>query len=1026
MTVKDCKQFFDNGFNSEIRRDKNIILKTYTGEQIIPLGYINVKVTVNKTTKQLPLWIVQTGSNPIFGRNWLNEFKLQWHQLKTIRLASHSHSQQSHSTQKSLTDLLNKHCNIFSPGIGKIKEQKAKLTLIPDASPKFCKARTVPYALMQKVEKELDNLEKEGVISKVDYSDWATPIVPVLKKSGDIRLCGDFKVTINPQLQAEQYTLPKIEDIFANLGCGKRFSKIDLRQAYLQLPLDDKSRLLTTINTHKGLYVYNRLVFGITSSPAIWQKTIDRILQGAKGVQCNQDDMIITGENDEEHLQNLAEVLKRLEDHGLKANKDKCLFFQDQVIYCGFKISKDGLHKMPDKVEAVVNAPTPENKTQLRAFLGLLNYYHKFLRNVAHEIQPLHQLLQKDKPFIWSAHCQQAFLKAKQMITSEEVLMRYNPNLPLRLACDASPYGIGGVLSHLTENNEERPIGYISRTLTPAEKNYSQIDKEALAIVWSVKKFYNYICGRHFTLYTDHQPLKYIFSPSTGIPVMSAARQQRYAAFLSGFNYTIEYKSSKNHANADSFSRLPLPSTEKDDSLMETMYYTEILDALPIDSTTVSKSSRQDAAISKVMDYLASTWPSTVNDDIKPFLHRQHELSIHQNCLLWGSRVIIPTKLRSQVLHQLHDGHLGIVKMKTMARNYFWWPGLDKDIEQLAKSCTGCMFSQQNPQPSPLHPWVFPDKPWQRLHIDYAGPFLGRMFLIVIDAHSKWAEVIPTNSSTSSATIDILHTIFARFGLPTQLVSDNAPTFTSEEFRNFMRSNGIKHITGAPYHPSTNGIAERFVQVFKNAMKSAKPDHGSLYNKLSKFLLAYRNVSHNTTGETPAKLLLGKNTRTRLDLLKPSLSNKVSQSQSDQVKNHSQAQTRVFDIGDKVLARDYRTNKWAYGTITSQTGPLSYCIETSPNVQWRRHADQLIHTNTPKPPDIDPSVLFIPQHSANKPYTNDSAAEKGISPEKSNNILPGLASLPTTASVPCSAPTAPQQSLRKSNRARKAPVKLNL
>ncbi|KAK3793006.1 hypothetical protein RRG08_032268 [Elysia crispata] len=851
---------------------------------------------------------------------------------------------------------------------------------------KFCKARPVPYALVNKVGQELDNLEKQGILSKVQHSEWATPVVPVLKQSGDVRLCGDFKITLNPVLQAEQYTLPRVEDIFANLGSGQKFSKIDLRQAYLQLPLNEESRPLTVINTHKGLYAYNRLVFGITSSPAVWQKTIDTILQGIEGVQVNQDDMIITGENDEKHLQNLGHVLQRLEDNGLKANREKCQFFQDEVIFCGFKIDKEGLHKTQDKVDAILQAPVPENKTQLRSFLGLLNYYHKFLDNIAHIAQPMHELLQNNKPFVWSTDCNNAFLKAKELIASDKVLMRYTPELPLRLACDASPYGIGAVLSHITDSTH---------------------------ITHEERKLYNYICGRHFTLVTDHQPLKYIFSPSTGIPATLAARQQRYAAFLSGFNYTIEYKSSKENANADTFSRLPLSTEVKDDSEMETMYYTEVLEALPVSSANISKASRQDPVLSKAIDFTTTTWPATVSDEVKPYFHKRHELSVHQDCLLWGTRVLVPAKLRPQVLQALHDGHLGIVKMKNMARNYFWWPGLDKDIEHMAKGCSGCMHSQQNPQLSPLHPWIFPDSPWHRVHIDYAGPFMGHMFLIVIDAHSKWAEVVPTDSSTSSKTIDILLTIFARFGLPKQIVSDNAPNFTSDEFKNFVRSNAIKHITSAPYHPATNGIAERFAQIFKNAMKSAKKDCGCLHTKLSKFLLAYRNSQHHTTGESPARLLLGRSTRTRLDCLRPSLLEKVTQSQSDQVRHHSQARARVFNTGDNVLTRDYRAaDRWAHGTITARNGPLSYSIQTSPGIVWRRHADQIVHT---QPGATDPDLIL--PISLPKDTTRSQSAEPNPV-----TVPPPAPTVTSTSASPSNLGTQP----RRSGRITKPPVKFNL
>ncbi|XP_005103163.1 uncharacterized protein K02A2.6-like [Aplysia californica] len=352
--------------------------------------------------------------------------------------------------------------------MGTAKSHQARLTIQHQAPPKFLKARPVPYALTKKVEKELEKLESAGILTKTTHSEWANPIVPVLKRSGDVRICGDFKITINPVLEAEQYTLPRIEDLFAQPGAGEKFSR--LCQAYLQPPFDESSRPLTTINTHKGLYVFNRLVFGITSSPAIWQRTIDQIhvLQGAEGVQCNQDDMIITGENDKKHLENLAEVIKRLEDNGLKADQDKCKFFQEEVVFCGFKINKHGLNKTQESVDAIVNAPIPENKTQLRSFLGPLNYYHKFLKNIALIAKPLHELLQNNTPFVWSTECSRAFQQAKDMIASEEVLVRYKPDLPLssrRLACDASPYGIGAVLSHITEDIEERPIAYASRNL---------------------------------------------------------------------------------------------------------------------------------------------------------------------------------------------------------------------------------------------------------------------------------------------------------------------------------------------------------------------------------------------------------------------------------------------------------------------------------------------------------------------------------------------------------------------------------
>ena len=279
---------------------------------------------------------------------------------------------------------------------------------------------------------------------------------------------------------------------------------------------------------------------------------------------------------------------------------------------------------------------------------------------------------------------------------------------------------------------------------------------------------------------------------------------------------------------------------------------------------------------------------------------------------------------------------------------------------------------------------------------------------------------LPTDSSTSSKTIDILLTIFARFGLPKQIVSDNAPNFTSDEFKNFVRSNAIKHrsITSAPYHPATNGIAERFVQIFKNAMKSAKKDCGSLHTKLSKFLLAYRNSQHHTTGESPARLLLGRSTRIRLDCLRPSLLEKVTQSQSGQVRHHSQARARVFNTGDNVLTRDYRAaGRWAHGTIKARNGPLSYSIQTSPGIVWRRHADHIVHT---QPGATDPD------HT--QPGATDPNLILPISLPKDttrSQSVPPPAPSPTVASTSAS-PSNLDTQPRRSGRIKKPPVKLNL
>ena len=489
----------------------SVVLKTYTTEQLQIRGEMSAKVQYNKQSFNLPLLIVDGEGPALLGRDWLNHIRLDW-----ARLAYASSSPR-------LPALLDSFKEVFKDELGTVKGMKVSLTTRSHTKPKFYRPRPVPLALKDAIGSEIDRLEKEGIIEKVDHSEWATPIVPVPKKDGTIRICGDYKVTINSALDIDQYPLPKAEEIFASLAGGQKFSKLDLSQAYQQLLLDDDSKALLTINTHKGLYGYTRLPFGIASAPAIFQRTMDVILQGVAHVMCYIDDIIITGKDDDEHLSTLATVLERLREHGFRLKKSKCVFMGDSVEYLGHRIDAQGLHPTDDKLSAIQDAPAPRNVTELRSFLGLLNYYGKFIQNLSTLIHPLNQLLQKDVPYTWSEVHEDAFLEAKQALLSTTVLAHYDPQLPLFVAADASAYGIGAVISHQFPDGTERPIAFASRTLTNSEKNYAQLEREALALIFGVKKFHKYLYGRMFHLVTDHKPLTMILHPSKCIPPLAAA-----------------------------------------------------------------------------------------------------------------------------------------------------------------------------------------------------------------------------------------------------------------------------------------------------------------------------------------------------------------------------------------------------------------------------------------------------------------------------------------------------------------------
>ena len=280
--------------------------------------------------------------------------------------------------------------------------------------------------------------------------------------------------------------------------------------------------------------------------------------------------------------------------------------------------------------------------------------------------------------------------------------------------------------------------------------------------------------------------------------------------------------------------------------------------ALPVTAERLETATRQDSLLSKVHLYVREGWPSGLPDEFKPYLNRRQELSTEGDCLMWGKRVVIPQKLRGRMVEELHRGHPGMARMKSVARSYLWWPGLDKELEECVQNCVSCQAVKSVPAPAPLHPWVWPDKPWKRVHLDFAGSFMGRMYLIAVDAHSKWPEVIEMTSTTAQKTITELRRIFAAYGLPEQVVTDNGPQFVADEFATFMKMNGIKHIRCVPYHPSSNGAVERFVQTFKRAMKAGERDGLTLHQRLSTFLLAYCTTPHATTNRTPSELFMGR------------------------------------------------------------------------------------------------------------------------------------------------------------------------
>ena len=817
----------------------------------------------------------------------------------------------------------------------KVKGRSARLVLKPDAIPKFCPARPVPLAIQPLVEAKIDKLVANGHWSPVTESEWATPLVPVVKPGGGVRLCGDYKVTTNPQLQVAQHPLPTNEYLFAKLANKSVFSKVDLSEAFTQLELDEGNKEMCTVNTSKGLFRVHRLPFGIASSPALWQKTVDSLFSGVEGVLCFVDDILIAGHDLSSHNDRLRKVLTTLKDNNMHVKANKCEIGVDSVSYLGFKVDASGIHKTDDKINAIANVKEPVSITELRSFLGLVNFYSKFVPDLSTIAKPLYALLKKDAPFSWGQLQRDSFFKLKGELISPRFLTHYRPELPLKLSCDASSVGLGIVLSHVMPDKSELPIAYGARSLQKSECNYSQIDKEALSVIYGVKHFHYYLYGRKFTLVTDHKPLLAIFGPKSKLPTMVAARLQRYAVTLCAYNYDIEYRSSGEHGNADALSRLPTDSNALQEFASQTTLMVNFV-ATPVSSLDVSTATKTDRILSVVHNAVLKGIQLPSSNEFIPYRNTFDSLNVEDGVVLKDYRVVIPDSLRTKMLSVLHEEHMGISKTKALARSYIWWPKLDSDIESMINSCVSCQSFRNCPPKISTHSWEYPKGPWQRIHIDFAGPVNGVSFMVIVDAYSKWPEVIVMKSTTSANVIRALRSLFARYGFPYRLVSDNGPQFVSEEFTSFLTSCGISHSKTAPYHPATNSEAERFVQTLKNFLKTFNPNNLNLEMSVQGFLLKYRTTPHSTTNVSPSELLNKRQIRNVLDLVKPSVCDRVS----SKVKKPNTV-VRSFNIGDKVMVRRHSgVVKWICGVVIEILGDLHYMINVDGRIS-KYHIDQV-------------------------------------------------------------------------------------
>lgn len=839
-------------------------------------------------------------------------------------------------------------------GLGML-QRPYTIKLSPGAVPFSLKTpRRIPLPLMPKVKNELQRMEKMGVISRVEEpTQWCAGIVVVPKKSGDPRICVDL-TKLNESVQREKFILPSVEQTLGLLAGARLFSKLDANMGFWQIPLAEESAKLTTFITPFGRYFFNRLPFGIASAPEHFQnRMVTEVTEGLDGVVCHMDDILVWGRSQEEHDTRLHAVLQKMEQAGITLNVDKCSLSQKKVKFLGHIISDFGVQPDPAKTAAVQEMPEPTTVTELRSFLGMVNQLGKFIPHLAEKDKPLRDLLSKRNCWVWGEAQATAFRELKENLTSTPVLALYDANKPIKVSADASSYGLGAVLLQ-QENNDWRPVAYASRSLTPVEQRYAQVEKEALGLTWACERFRDFLIGQYFEMETDHKPLLSLLGAQE-LDILPP-RIQRFRMRLMRYSYKISHVPGKSLWTADVLSRAPLPASKDNtnEELMEStnIYVDNIVEHLPASQSfldNLREHLKTDSVCSNVMRMCQDGWPesSRCTGPEKLYWSERAYLSVHDGLLLKGTRLVIPSVMRNDVLARLHEGHQGVAKCRERARQSVWWPGLSQQLNELVLKCHACIKERIN-HTEPLIPTNLPERPWQKLGTDLFV-LKGKTYLLVVDYYSRYVEVANLSLTSSADITTHLKSIFARHGIPETLISDNGPQFSSSTFSDFATSYGFKHVTSSPKHPRSNGEAERAVQTVKNLLKKAQDPYLAL--------LSYRSTPLQN-GYSPAQMLMGRRLRTTVPilpkLLDPETPDSVTISGREREKRctdmrHFNKRHRVHDLsnlspGEQVWVTDQKVS----GTVVEKHHtPRSYQVDV-PHATIRRNRHLLIPMDVKK------------------------------------------------------------------------------